>query len=358
MLNKGKDVNIRALVVDDNEVNTLILANMLELFGIQVDQVLSGELAVKMFKKYSYRLVFIDHIMPDMDGIKTTEILRSLSKDKTAIFVLTSHISDSVKYIYREKGANDVFAKPLGLTEVITILKEWVPQLPVGEESTGVLSSAKRDDREAFLKSLLSELPEINYEAGLKYAIGNPVHFIHILKISVKDIRSCINNIIQGCKQDNVSDVIVGIHNLKRLFSNIGATGLYEYTNNIYDLLVCGEYDRLKSEMPSYIIKTDSFNFRLENVMNQMEDIEQSGKNNLNNSQCIMSEQEYEQCLSDAIYYIMSFEYDSIVEKLQQLINTGRPENKMEFVKALEEINDFDYDNALARLKKIKEKDR
>jgi CheY-like chemotaxis protein len=353
-----KDSKFRALVVDDNEVNTLILANMLELFGIRVDQVFSGEAAVNMYKKNTYDLVFIDHLMPDMDGIKTTEILRSQSTDRTAIFALTSCVTENIKYIYREKGANDVFSKPLGLTEVIMILKEWFPQLSMEEDSLIQSSSSPEACKEDLLRSMLSELPEINYEVGLKYAIGNPAHFLRILRISVKDILTCINQIIQSHKQYNMDGMSIGIHNLKSLFSNIGAEDLYECTRNMHRMIRHGEYDKFKTELSQYIIKIDSFNFRLENVINQIEAIENTDRNDRKDEHYVMSEQEYEQCLTDTIYYIMSFEYDSIIRKLQQLIRDGLPEKKIEFIKALEEINDFDYDNALARISRLKEKDR
>jgi len=353
------ETQLKALVVDDNEVNTLVLATMLELFGIHVDQIYTGEGAVLMFYKNDYDLVFIDHIMPEMDGVQTTEKLRSLVKDKdrTAIFALTSNLTEDIKCIYQGIGANDVFAKPLGLEEVILILKKWFPQLPIEEASYMVKSSEMYSEEEDLIKFLLKDIPEINYEEGLKYAIGNPIHYAHILKVSIKDIKSSIDLIIQNQEQESLEDMRIGMHNLKSLFSNIGAIELFEITRFMYRLSRLGEYNKMKLHLSEYIIKICSFNDLLENAINQYTTIELLAANKQEKEECTMSELEYEQCLSNTIYYIKRFEYDLIMKELSKLIPSSPPNLKKEFMKAFEEVREFNYDNALARIMKITKKE-
>jgi len=354
------ETQLKALVVDDNEVNTLILANMLELFGIHVDQIYSGQGAVLMFQQEEYDLIFIDHVMPEMDGVQTTEKLRSIvkDKDKTAIFALTSHLTEYIKLIYQGVGANDVFAKPLELAEIIIILKKWFPKLVVDESIYANESSDIHPQKIELIQSLLKNLPEINYEMGLKYAIGNPIHYAHIIKISVKDIKSCINQIIQSQKEERPEAVKIGLHNLRSLFSNIGADELFDVTRLMNRLIKQYEYNKVTHQLTDYIKKIVSFNNRLENAIGQYESFErlEEKEKEMEQEQYVMSEQEYEQSLSHTIYYIRSFEYDSIIKELQNLIHSGYSDFKKEFMEALEEIKDFNYDSALERMLKIKEK--
>jgi len=69
----------------------------------------------------------------------------------------------------------------------------------------------------------------------------------------------------------------------------------------------------------------------------------------------IMTDEEYEQCLKSAIYYIKRYEYDSIISKIERLVHSGRLDYKNEFVRILDDVKKFNYENALAGILKIKE---
>ncbi|MDF2539233.1 MAG: hypothetical protein K0S76_2254 [Herbinix sp.] len=357
-MDKVEDFKLKALVVDDNEVNTVILANMLELFGIQADQVFSGKEAVNLFKKNYYDLVFVDHVMPNMDGLETTDKLNRCKKEKnkTAFFALTAHVTDEMKVIYSEKGADGVFSKPLALTDLVDVLNKLFPHLSFDEIIHKQEKPYLGMDKEEIIKSLLEEIPEIDYIAGLKYAIGNSIQFVHILKVSLRDMKSCRSYIKEGLNKENLDDVIMGVHNLKSVLINIGAVGLFETTKVIYQLLRDGQYDQIIEDLIHLVCQINDFSFRLEKVLNHYEAINYAKTNVMNTQLCRVTELEYVQCLTNTLYYIKSYEYDAIIKELQYLIRAGQPEDKSEFMKALEEVKEFDYDSAMNRINKIKEK--
>ncbi len=135
----------KALIIDDNEINTNVLANMLRLYLIDVDQASSGTQALKMLNRVEYDLVFVDHNMPDMDGVQTTKDIRTLKNNKNSvIFALTSGLSDEVRDLYLYAGANEVYAKPLGLTELDRILQLWCPQLTL--ETSPIPASVQKSN--------------------------------------------------------------------------------------------------------------------------------------------------------------------------------------------------------------------
>jgi CheY-like chemotaxis protein len=123
-MRKAKERLIKALIVDDNEVNYLVLSNMLSVFHIAADEAVSGKQAIKMCKKEEYNLIFIDHLMYEMDGLETTIHLRRIltDKDKAYIFALTGEVTSEIRVKYLDAGANDVFTKPLGFYELNSIL--------------------------------------------------------------------------------------------------------------------------------------------------------------------------------------------------------------------------------------------
>ena len=354
-MSKGKDVSIKVLIVDDNEVNTIILSNMLELYGIHAHHAYSGKNAIKLARKDDYDLIFIDHIMPDMDGVQTVEKVRSMAKDpnKSIIFALTSFVSEEIKSIYRKVGANEVYTKPLDLFELGTILKEWLPSLPIkaipnSEDKSTYLTEVE------IIKSILKGIKGINYEIGLKYAIGDPIHYIHILEVVSKDIHTCINRITKYKTADSLEEVRIGVHNLKSIFLQIGAIGLSEEAKYMESIIKQGELGEKNLILNLYLKQVENFNYKLIHSLNKHKKNIPSIVDKQEKVYLPMTEKEYEQSISNTIYYIKRFEYDNIINEIEKLIHTGRPEHKIEFLELLDEIKGFDYDKALSRIIRIK----
>lgn len=356
---KLSDLGLKALVVDDNEVNTLVLTNMLELFGIRVDQIFSGKDAIELCRKEEYDLIFIDHFIPDMNGVETANQLQQLDKDKKTIrLVLTALSTDKLKLVYNEVGVADVFAKPLGLNEVYNILRKYFPYLAIDEIAFLHERGSQNLEEESLMKTLLRDLPVIHYEEGLKYAIGSPIHFARILKVSIQDIQDSIDSIILNRDINNYKEILLGIHNLKSLFSNIGAIELFKKTKAIYTLVKENELDRVKKDITKYIAKISDFNLKLRNIMLQYEAYQPKYDEKGTRKHYSMTDQEYEQCIFNTIYYIKSYNYNSIIESVQGLIRGGRPEHKEKFIEILEDIKSFEYEKALSKMLETIKKDR
>ncbi len=125
-----KATGARALVVDDNNINLIISQSVLEEFGITVDTVLSGEEAIENVQKIHYDVVFMDHMMPKMDGVETTTHIRKLSDPcyKTLpIIALTANAVGDVRSDFLRAGMNDYLAKPLVIKELENVLRHWLP---------------------------------------------------------------------------------------------------------------------------------------------------------------------------------------------------------------------------------------
>jgi CheY-like chemotaxis protein len=120
----------RILVVDDNEINLMIAENLLLAYGGEVDTAASGARAVELVKTGDYDIVFMDHMMPGMDGVDTTRLIRSLPGEKYAslpIVALTANVVGDVRNMFLQNGMNDFLAKPIGTRELELILQKWLP---------------------------------------------------------------------------------------------------------------------------------------------------------------------------------------------------------------------------------------
>ncbi len=123
-------VNTTFLVVDDNEINQNIVAEILSSFGAIVQCVDNGLNAVEICQEKVYDIIFMDHMMPVMDGIDATFNIRNDKgpNQKTPIVALTANVANDMRSSYIKSGMNDLIAKPIDIREIKRVLHEWLPK--------------------------------------------------------------------------------------------------------------------------------------------------------------------------------------------------------------------------------------
>jgi len=118
------------LVVDDNRVNLKVAEKLLSTFGVQVHKANSGKEALDMIVTTNYDIIFMDHMMPELDGIDTTRIIRRFhpKMNSIPIIALTANAVDEARKMFIDEGMNDFIAKPIELKVLKLKLKKWLPQ--------------------------------------------------------------------------------------------------------------------------------------------------------------------------------------------------------------------------------------
>ncbi|MFP3155131.1 ATP-binding protein [Lachnospiraceae bacterium ZAX-1] len=122
--------NAVALVVDDNKINVEVAAGLLGLFGIEADKALSGYAAIAAVQGRKYDLIFMDHMMTEMDGLETTQCIRALGGEceTIPIIALTANAVVGAKEMFLEAGMNDFLSKPVEKESLNNILHRWLPK--------------------------------------------------------------------------------------------------------------------------------------------------------------------------------------------------------------------------------------
>jgi len=117
------------LIVDDLLVNLKVTEGLLIPYQAKVDTCMSGNQAIELVKKNDYDLIFMDHMMPEMDGIETTEIIRNLKDERfknIPIVMLTANAMFGMREMFMDKGFNDFLAKPIDIIKLDEILGRWI----------------------------------------------------------------------------------------------------------------------------------------------------------------------------------------------------------------------------------------
>ena len=156
------------LIVDDNEMNLLVATSLLKATRVKVDTALSGMLCLKKLTERHYDLIFLDQMMPNLDGIKTLELAMSmddnLSKD-APIIALTANAVSGTRELLLSKGFTDYLSKPIDVKLMERMLMDYLPieklQLPPTESAVEPPSEPETAPSDI-----------INAELGLEYSAG------------------------------------------------------------------------------------------------------------------------------------------------------------------------------------------
>ncbi|MBP5383370.1 MAG: response regulator [Lachnospiraceae bacterium] len=118
----------KVLVVDDNTVNLYVAKNLLAIYGIQPTCVTSGEQALKAVEKNSYDLILMDYMMPQMDGIEATRLIREKhpAYRKIPIIAFTANAVTEARKLLLNGGMDDFLPKPVKSQELEFMLRKWL----------------------------------------------------------------------------------------------------------------------------------------------------------------------------------------------------------------------------------------
>ncbi len=117
--------NKNILIVDDNKINIKLASRLLEQFNFNISSALSGTECIEMVKKKKYDLIFLDHMMPEMDGITTMKLLIESGYSIPPVVALTANSYDGLKEKYISEGFSDYLSKPINFKELNRLIIKY-----------------------------------------------------------------------------------------------------------------------------------------------------------------------------------------------------------------------------------------
>lgn len=120
--------NTRALLIDDNEISNYLMVKMLECLGVSVDVAESGKEGIKACQENEYDIIFVDYIMPDMNGVETIEKIRENEKGKKNLVIgITASVKPDFKEGLNKTGTELILFKPVKKQQLAYILYQELP---------------------------------------------------------------------------------------------------------------------------------------------------------------------------------------------------------------------------------------
>lgn len=121
----------KILVVDDNEMNLKVALGLLKPYNMIIRLAESGEQALEMVKTQEYHIIFMDHMMPGMDGVEATHAIREMEGDyfkKVPVIALTANAVNGAREMFLSEGFQDLVTKPIEMNTMERVLRKWIPE--------------------------------------------------------------------------------------------------------------------------------------------------------------------------------------------------------------------------------------
>lgn len=219
------------LVVDDNEVNLTVAEGLLEPLQMKIDTAYSGKEAIEKISSKKYDIVFMDHMMPEIDGVETTRIIREFHPEykDVPIIALTANVMNETRNMFLNEGMNDFVAKPIELRVIVSKIRNWLPESKIknveGVPAEYQNGKGKKSDIDIEIEGL-----DIKYAVNL---LGSEKLFWAVLKDYYRTLKKKIGLIKSYEEAENWKDYTIEVHALKSSSRQIGAIELSQKAENL-----------------------------------------------------------------------------------------------------------------------------
>ncbi|MCD8351044.1 MAG: ATP-binding protein [Planctomycetaceae bacterium] len=276
----------RVLVVDDSRINLDVAAGILGIFGIHCEKAGSGREAIQRLEDgEQFDIIFMDHMMPDMDGVETTRAIRSMPDMKDQVIIaLTANAVIGTRQLFIEAGMNDFLSKPIVKSALQSMLSKWMPP----SKRSGVTRVQRADTHlrvNAKFGSTLDEKPAgntigsgaavaailrrardisgLDVDEGLA-RVGNDADLYSEVLSALGEMRQTTPAKLENLLADgNLAAFRVEIHAVKGALANIGATILADAAASLEAAAATGDEERCRYEVPGFIQAFDSLTSRI-----------------------------------------------------------------------------------------------
>lgn len=246
----------RILVVDDNAINLTVTKGLLKPLEMQIDTAISGKEAIEKVQQTMYDLVFMDHMMPEMDGVETTHEIRRRFPEYVdlPIIALTANAVSGAQKMFQEEGLNDFVPKPMELKVLVDAVRRWLPKDKIERRKGERLDVVPQTVAQA-------DLPQIgDLDIQTAYArLGSEALFWSVLKECYRVIGKKCALIRKYWETHDLKAYTVEVHALKSASRQIGAMRLADLAKRLEDAGNTGDDAMIDAQTEALLAKYSSY---------------------------------------------------------------------------------------------------
>lgn len=213
---------LKVLVVDDNMINRMVAVGLLEDYGFELTEAASGPEAIELSRETKFDLIFMDHMMPEMDGIETTGVIRTECGENgrdAVIIALTADAGEDVREKFLKNGFQDYITKPLDRGALDGLLDQWIPDSRKQKCQEDADEPENGDFDSILIEGIDTAEARKHHSGGLKDYQG-------LLKLYSMDGKRKLLLLRELLEKKDYHTYEIEVHGLKSASANVGAMEL------------------------------------------------------------------------------------------------------------------------------------
>lgn len=214
----------RILVVDDNLINRKVARSFLQTYGLEITEAESGMEALELVHRTKFDIIFMDHMMPVMDGIETTQKIRTECGEngrQSLIIALTANAMEGVRENFLASGFQDFLAKPLDRRAMHKMLLKWIPEEKRIAGGSWIENLQANNDR---FREIIVEGIDTDEVAG--HYGGSIEEYNELLQLYCLDGKRKLKVLQELWEEQDYEGYGIEVHALKSASANVGAVRL------------------------------------------------------------------------------------------------------------------------------------
>ena len=329
------------LFVDDTAMNLDVIKGLLKNTGIKIDTVLSGKQALEAVKNNVYDIVFIDHRMPEMDGIETLHAMKKMSDNKSTgkpCIALTANAISGVKKMYLKEGFDDYLSKPVNPAKFEEMIKHYLPEeylenIETPENSNKNLETEEDKTIEAQMQKLKS-IKEIDVDAGIRFC-GSPDLLLTTIAQYLSSINQKALELQNYFEAEDWHNYEIKVHALKSTSRLIGATKLSNLAEHLEKSANQNRIDEIKLKHKELLNTFINYIVLLEPVLKNESD---------DSAKPEITKEDLNEKINQMIDYADTFDIDGLDFIVKELSNFHLPlDFSQKFVKIAQYVQNVDF---------------
>ncbi len=378
------------LSVDDNEMNLAVVRGLLKRTGIQLDTVTGGKECLLYTRRKKYDLIFMDHMMPEPDGIETFHMLRAEADNpnvNTKVVALTANAVAGSRQEYLKEGFDDYLSKPIVVEKLEQMLLKYLPEELVFFKEEETVKELEQTGVDQNLEETSKRQAFIDQAAGLPYCGNDKEMYQEILLAYYEQGQQYLRELKQLYQQQQWENYAIIAHAIKSTSLTIGAAGVSSQAkqqelaakeNRLQDLKeqwekFCQDYTGALEEAAQILgieaepqefethilsdaadlVTQEELTKREQYLPEDIEIVDRLQTGNADNSKAPFDQEEYFEECQILLEHIRGYEMSEALVLIDKLLSM-KHEQILEQVRSA--VHDFDYDNAESCLQTWMEK--
>lgn len=250
----------KILVVDDYQMNLKVVRNLLKKTQMSIAEANSGEEAIQILGKEHFDIVFLDHMMPGMDGVETLKVIKDKALcENTPVIMLTANALVGNREKYLEQGFDDFVSKPIIPNKLDAVILKFLPKERIVINEKTVKDNSGGDkmgltDEEMF-EELKVVLPELDYSVVDSICCGDVAFYMEIFRDFVAlPIKSELNKFYSD---KDAKNYCIKVHGFKNNAYTIGAKALGDMAFKLEGITRAGDVETIESIQNEMFVEYD-----------------------------------------------------------------------------------------------------